>query len=246
MRKRKVIETLEKYNLNKDDYIILSTGALVLRGIKEEAHDIDLAVSEKLLKQLLRDYDCELEVRLDDFDVYILNDELNFSIHYYDVPFDVIDGYKVQTLDSVINLKKSLNRPKDIKDLKLIDNYLKLGNINVLVLAYLGDVVYELYIRNYLINKGINKVNDLQKEAVKYVSAKAQSDFLERMLKDNFLTDEEISIVKRARNHKSHGTKSADIVTYKRSTGLEALIGYLSFIGFNGRIKEIMDYIVGD
>ena len=54
------------------------------------------------------------------------------------------------------------------------------------------------------------------------------------------------SIIKRARNHKSHGTKSADIITYKRSTGLEALIGYLSFKGFNGRIKEIMDYIVGD
>lgn len=246
MKKKEIIKTLEKYNLNKDDYIILSTGSLVLRGIKEEAHDIDLAVSNDLMEHLLTHYDCELEVSLDDFDVYILNDELNFSIHYYDVPFDIIDGYNIQALDSVIELKKSLNRSKDIEDLKLIDNYLKLGNINALVLAYLGDAVYEIYIRNYLINKGINKVNDLQKEAVKYVSAKAQSNFLEKMLNDDFLTIEEISIIKRARNHKSHGTKSADIITYKRSTGLEALIGYLSFKGFNGRIKEIMDYIVGD
>lgn len=246
MKKKEIIKTLEKYNLNKDDYIILSTGSLVLRGIKEEAHDIDLAVSNDLMEHLLTHYDCELEVRLDDFDVYILNDELNFSTHYYDVPFDIIDGYNIQALDSVIELKKSLNRSNDIEDLKLIDNYLKLGNINALVLAYLGDAVYELYIRNYLINKGINKVNDLQKEAVKYVSAKAQSNFLEKMLNDDFLTIEEISIIKRARNHKSHGTKSADIITYKRSTGLEALIGYLSFKGFNGRIKEIMDYIVGD
>ena len=175
MKKKEIIKTLEKYNLNKDDYIILSTGSLVLRGIKEEAHDIDLAVSNDLMEHLLTHYDCELEVSLDDFDVYILNDELNFSIHYYDVPFDIIDGYNIQTLDSVIELKKSLNRSKDIEDLKLIDNYLKLGNINALVLAYLGDAVYEIYIRNYLINKGINKVNDLQKEAVKYVSAKAQS-----------------------------------------------------------------------
>ena len=92
MKKKEIIKTLEKYNLNKDDYIILSTGSLVLRGIKEEAHDIDLAVSNDLMEHLLTHYDCELEVSLDDFDVYILNDELNFSIHYYDVPFDIIDG----------------------------------------------------------------------------------------------------------------------------------------------------------
>jgi len=117
---------------------------------------------------------------------------------------------------------------------------------NSLVLAYLGDAVYELYIRKYLINKGVCKVNDLQKEAVKYVSAKAQSDFLEKMFNDNFLTEEEITIVKRARNHKSHSSKSADIVTYKRSTGLEALIGYLESKKNVSRIDEIMNYIVGD
>ncbi len=117
---------------------------------------------------------------------------------------------------------------------------------NSLALAYLGDAVYELYIRKHLLEKGICKVNDLQKEAVKYVSAKAQSDFLEKMLNDNFLTDEEIVIVKRARNHKSHSSKSTDIVTYKRSTGLEALIGYLEMKDNISRIDEIMKYIVGD
>lgn len=117
---------------------------------------------------------------------------------------------------------------------------------NSLVLAYLGDAVYELYIRKYLIDKGICKVNDLQKEAVKYVSAKAQSDYLEKMFNDNFLTEEEITIIKRARNHKSHSSKSTDIVTYKRSTGLEALIGYLEINENVSRINEIMNYIVGD
>ncbi|MCI9585104.1 MAG: Mini-ribonuclease 3 [Bacilli bacterium] len=117
---------------------------------------------------------------------------------------------------------------------------------NSLVLAYLGDAIYEVYIRKYLISKGICKVNDLQKEAVKYVSAKSQSDFLEKMINDEFLTSDELIIVKRARNHKSHGSKSTDIVTYKRSTGLEALIGYLELKGDEGRILEIMKYIVGD
>lgn len=117
---------------------------------------------------------------------------------------------------------------------------------NSLVLAYLGDAIYEVYIRKYLISKGICKVNDLQKEAVKYVSAKSQSDFLEKMINDEFLTSDELIIVKRSRNHKSHGSKSTDIVTYKRSTGLEALIGYLELKGDEGRILEIMKYIVGD
>ena len=117
---------------------------------------------------------------------------------------------------------------------------------NSLVLAYLGDAIYEVFIRKYLISKGITKVNELQKEATKYVSAKAQSDYLEKMINDNFLGEEEIRIVKRARNHKSHGSKSFDIVTYKRSTGLEALIGYLELSNNKKRIEEIMNYIVGD
>ena len=72
--------------------------------------------------------------------------------------------------------------------------------INVLVLAYLGDTIYEDYIRKYLINKKISNVNDLQKESVKYVSAKGQAKYLTDMIKNNFFTDEEIGIIKRARN----------------------------------------------
>ena len=73
---------------------------------------------------------------------------------------------------------------------------------NSLTLAYLGDAVYEVYIRKYLINKGIIKVNELQKNAVKYVSAKAQSDILEKLISKGVLTEHEQNIVKRARNHK--------------------------------------------
>ena len=119
--------------------------------------------------------------------------------------------------------------------------------INVLVLAYLGDAIYEEYIRKYLINKGIGHVNDLQKEAVKYVSASGQASYLTQMMEEGFLTDEEINIVKRARNYKttSH-PKSCDIVTYKYATGLESLIGYLDMENKNSRIDEIMNFILGE
>ena len=116
--------------------------------------------------------------------------------------------------------------------------------INNLVLAYLGDAVYELYIREYLINNGIAKVNDLQVESLKYVSAKSQSEHLQRLLDSNILSDEEIEIVKRGRNMNSHRKKNTDIVTYKRSTGLECLIGTLKIEKKEERIKEIMDFIV--
>lgn len=118
---------------------------------------------------------------------------------------------------------------------------------NSLSLAYLGDAVYELYIRTYLLSKGNYKVGDLQNMAIKYVSAKAQSAFLDKMIDDNFLTEEELTIVKRARNHKSHQSpKHTDIITYKKSTGLEALIGYLKLTKNEIRIEEIMKYIVGE
>ena len=119
--------------------------------------------------------------------------------------------------------------------------------INVLVLAYLGDAIYEEYIRKYLINKGIGHVNDLQKEAVKYVSANGQASYLNKMIDDGFLNDDEITIVKRARNYKttSH-PKSCDIVTYKYATGLESLIGYLDMENKKSRIDEIMNFILGE
>lgn len=119
-------------------------------------------------------------------------------------------------------------------------------NLNSLALAYLGDSIYEVYIRTYLLEQGIVKVNELQKEAIKYVSAKSQSEHLSNMIDNNFFDEEELTIIKRARNHKSHASKSTDIRTYKNSTGLEALIGYLYLTKKNDRIREIMNFIVGD
>lgn len=119
--------------------------------------------------------------------------------------------------------------------------------INSLVLAYIGDCVYENYIRHFLVSQGIANVDKLQKSAVKYVSAVSQCNFVRKMIDEKFLSTEEVEIFTRIRNNKNHShPKNCDIVTYKYATGLEGLIGYLDLIGKKDRIEEIMKYIVGD
>lgn len=117
--------------------------------------------------------------------------------------------------------------------------------MNVLALAYLGDSVYEIYIRNFLLEQGITKVKELQNSAIQYVSAKAQSKYLGKLIENEQLTEEELALVRRARNHKgtSH-PKNTDIVTYKHATGLEALIGNLYLQKNYERINQIMQYII--
>ena len=73
--------------------------------------------------------------------------------------------------------------------------------INIITLAYLGDSVYEVYIRKHLINKGIAKVDELQKKAINYVSAKSQAKILNFLTKNNYLFDNELDIIKRGRNY---------------------------------------------
>ena len=117
-------------------------------------------------------------------------------------------------------------------------------NINVLACAYLGDAVYELYVREHLLNKNIVKVNKLQKEAIKYVSAKSQVIMLDKINK--YLSEEELDIVKRGRNTKSHkAPKNTDVLTYKHATGFETLIGFL-YINNKDRLETIMKIILED
>ncbi len=119
-------------------------------------------------------------------------------------------------------------------------------NINVLVLAYLGDTIYEYYVRKNLIRKYSN-VNDLQTNSINYVSAKAQKKFVLELIDEGFFNEDEMTIIKRARNNTSSShPKNCDIVTYKYATGLEALIGYLELINQRERIVEIMNRILGD
>lgn len=117
--------------------------------------------------------------------------------------------------------------------------------INVISLAYLGDSVYEVYVREHLIKMGIALVEDLQREAVKYVSAKSQSKIVRWLTDNNYLNNDELDIIKRGRNYKrgSH-PKNTDIITYKNSTGFEALIGYLYLDNKIDRLDEIIKYIL--
>lgn len=117
--------------------------------------------------------------------------------------------------------------------------------INIVTLAYLGDAVYEMYIRNYLIKEGIAKVEELQQEAIKYVSAKSQAKIWDFLVSKNILKEVELEVFKRGRNYKrdTH-PKNTDIITYKISTGFESLIGYLYFNDDIKRLEEIINYIL--
>ncbi len=123
-------------------------------------------------------------------------------------------------------------------------NDMDVRGINVIALAYLGDAVYEVYIRRCLIQMGISHALELQKRAVLYVSAKGQASILRNLLDEGKLSDEEIEVVKRGRNYKrSSHPKHTDILTYKLSTGFEALIGYLYLSGKRDRLMEILNDI---
>ena len=125
-------------------------------------------------------------------------------------------------------------------------NLMDVREINVITLAYLGDAVYEVYIREHLIKSGIAKVEMLQKEAVKYVSAKSQDKILKFLTNNNLLMENELDIVKRGRNYnRTSHPKNTDILTYKNSTGFETLIGYL-YLEDKDRLNQIINYILED
>ena len=119
-----------------------------------------------------------------------------------------------------------------------------INTINIISIAYLGDAIFEVYIRESLIKKGIAKVEDLTKEATKYVSAKGQATILKKLLDENYFTEEELDIIKRGRNYKrSSHPKHTDIITYKYSTGFESLIGYLYLSNKQERLSQILNKI---
>ena len=117
--------------------------------------------------------------------------------------------------------------------------------LNALALAYMGDAVLELRVREHLLLSGRTKPNTLHQEATKYVSAKAQSMIVHRMMEEQFLTEEELAIFRRGRNAKS-GTvpKNTDVQTYRNSSGFEAVLGGLYLTKQYERVNEIIDYAI--
>ncbi|MGY3743313.1 Mini-ribonuclease 3 [Leuconostoc inhae] len=121
---------------------------------------------------------------------------------------------------------------------------LQYEQMNGLSLAYIGDAIYELEVRQHLLSLGLTKVNDLQKRSKHYVSAKAHAALFECMMTDSLLTNNELVYFKRGRNAKSHTkAKNTDVVTYRISTGIEALFGFLHLSGQPERISELMTWI---
>ncbi len=115
-----------------------------------------------------------------------------------------------------------------------------LREVSPLVLAYIGDAVYELYVRTYLVRDNNMPVAKIHKKATAFVKAGAQSKIIGGIEKN--LTDEEITVFKRGRNaHSYTSAKNADIVDYRRATGFEALIGYTYLKKDEKRLKELLD-----
>lgn len=121
------------------------------------------------------------------------------------------------------------------------DSNLDVKQLNSLALAYMGDAVFEVYVREHLLQTGKVRPNLLHKEATKYVSAKAQASIIRYMLDEQLLTDEEVAVVMRGRNAKS-GTvpKNTDVQTYRYGTAFEALIGYLYLLKREERLEELV------
>lgn len=114
--------------------------------------------------------------------------------------------------------------------------------MNSLALAYIGDAIYEVFVRHHLLAKGQVRPNQLHKLSTTYVSAKAQAAVLHELSKKEAFSEEEMAIIRRGRNAKS-GTvpKNTDVQTYRYSTAFEALIGYLHLEKREERLSEIIE-----
>lgn len=113
-------------------------------------------------------------------------------------------------------------------------------NINPVVLAFVGDAVYSLFVREKLTYNSDSKAGELNKLAVEQVRASAQSDFLAEIL--HLFNEEEMGVFKRARNaKKTTRAKSASVAEYNASTGFEAVLGYLYLIGETDRLNYLLN-----
>lgn len=127
--------------------------------------------------------------------------------------------------------------------MRFTDKEVKAKQLSPLNLAFIGDAIYEILVREMLVCDANRPVNDLHRESVKYVSATAQTVAFERI--KNCLTEEETAQFKRGRNAKvGHSPKSASDAEYHTSTGVEALFGYLYLTDQQDRIKELFNFII--
>lgn len=119
MNKKCFIDGLKKMNIPKEEFIILSGGSLLLRGIRKETADYDLSVSKKLAKELNL-YD----LPKDDKGFYTPFENCQMFDDFDATQFDMVDGYQCETLESILEFKRKKKRPKDLVDIRNIEEYL--------------------------------------------------------------------------------------------------------------------------
>lgn len=120
-----------------------------------------------------------------------------------------------------------------------------MGQMKSLTLAYMGDAVYEVYVREHLVKSGQVKPNKLHQQAVQFVSAKAQAAIILSWLEEGYLSEEEERVVYRGRNAKSGSIpKNTSVQTYRYSTAYEALIGYQYLQQNETRLNELLAWSI--
>ncbi|WP_408955485.1 Mini-ribonuclease 3 [Natroniella sp. ANB-PHB2] len=124
---------------------------------------------------------------------------------------------------------------------KVIDFPKRPNLLSPATMAYIGDSVFELFIRNLLLERNVAKPKKLHRQAIEYVNATAQADLLEELRKH--LTEEELAIVRRGRNVNTNVPSNADPGDYQYSTAFEALLGYLYLKGEEERLVEVFKLI---
>jgi len=114
-----------------------------------------------------------------------------------------------------------------------------LREVPSLVLAYIGDAVYELAVREYLVSQGITNVNKLHREAVRHVRASTQAKVFRAL--DGYLNETEGAVARRGRNAKpAHAPRGDSVIEYRHSTGFESLVGYLYLQRDWSRLEELL------
>ncbi|MGE6954811.1 Mini-ribonuclease 3 [Staphylococcus capitis] len=117
--------------------------------------------------------------------------------------------------------------------------------LNPLTLAYMGDAVLDQHVREYIVLKLQSKPNRLHQVSKQYVSAKSQAQTLEYLISNDWFTEEELNVLRRGRNAKSYTkAKNTDVQTYRKSSALEAVIGFLYLDHQRARLEELLQTIV--
>lgn len=115
--------------------------------------------------------------------------------------------------------------------------------MNPLTLAFIGDAVYEVFVRTYIVTHNKNmKVQQLHNKTVGYVKAKSQSDFAKKIV--DIFTEDELAVFKRGRNAKSGVPKNANVGEYRWATGFEAVVGYIYITGNDDRLSYLLGKLI--